>query len=76
MNEIYLLLSVVLDKLSYLNLQFNYIQAFHIANFLSFSVKKKDTKHFCKTAKISPMERWDAIKMEGIIDLLTAIMVI
>ena len=46
MNDIYLLLYDVLDKLSYFNLQFNYIQAFHIANFLSFSVKKKDTKHF------------------------------
>ena len=46
MNEIYLLLFAVLDKLSYLSLQFNYILAFHRANFLSFSVKKGDTKHF------------------------------
>ena len=46
MNEIYLLLYAVLDKLSYLNLQFNCIPAFHRANYLSFSVKKGDTKHF------------------------------
>ena len=46
MNEIYLLLYVVLNKLSYLNLQFNYIPAFHRANFLSFGRGKGDTKHF------------------------------
>ena len=46
MNEIYLLIYVVLDKLGCLNLQFNYIPAFHRANFLSFSVKKGDTKRF------------------------------
>ena len=44
MNEIYLLLYAVLDKLSYLNPQVNYIPTFHIANFLSFSVKKGDTE--------------------------------
>ena len=37
MNEIYLLLYVVLDKLSYLNLQSNYIPAFHRANFRRFT---------------------------------------
>ena len=57
MNEIYLLLYVVLDKLRYLNMKFNYIPAFHRANFLSLSVQKGDTNHFCKTAKVSPMER-------------------
>ena len=76
MNEIYLLLYTVLDKLSYLIMQFNYIPAFHRANFLSLSVKKGDTKRFCKTAKVSPMERRDVIKLEGMIALLTAIVVI
>ena len=76
MNEIYVLLYLVLDKLSYLNLQFNYIPAFHRANFLSLSVKKGDTKRFCKTAKVSPMGRSDVIKMKGMIALLTAITVI
>ena len=46
MNEIYVLLYAVLYKLSYLNLQFNYIPAFHRANFLSLSVKKGDTNRF------------------------------
>ena len=46
MNEIYLLLYTVLDKLSYLNLQFNYIPDFRRANFLSLSIKKGDTKRF------------------------------
>ena len=46
MNEIYLLLYAVLYKLSYLNLQFNYTPELHRANFLSFSVKKGDTKLF------------------------------
>ena len=36
----------MLYKLSYLNLQFNYILVFHRANFLSLSVKKGDTKSF------------------------------
>ena len=76
MNEIYLLLYSVMYKLSYLNLQFNNIPAFHRDNLLSFSIKKEDTRNFCKTAKISPMKRWDVIKMEGMIDLLTEIMVI
>ena len=76
MNEFYLLLYVVLHKLSYLNLQFNYIPAFHRANFLSFSVKKEIQSVFCKTAKVSPMELWDVIKMEGTKALLTAIIVI
>ena len=62
MNEMYVLLYAVLDKLSYLNLQFNYIPAFHRANFLSLSVKKGDTNRFCKTAKVSPMEHWDILK--------------
>ena len=44
MNEIYILLYVVLDNLSYLNPEFNYIPAFRRANFLSLSVKKGDTK--------------------------------
>ena len=46
MNEIYVLLYPVLDKLIYLNLQLNDIPAFHRANFLSLSVKKGDTKRF------------------------------
>ena len=76
MNEIYVLLYAVLYKLIYLNLQFNYTPGLHRANFLSFSVKKGDTKRFCKTAKVSPMELWDEIKMEGMIALLTTITVI
>ena len=46
MNDIYILLYAVLDKLSYLNLQCNYIPALHRANFLSMSVKKGDTQRF------------------------------
>ena len=76
MNEIYVLLYVVLDKLSYLNLQLNYIPAFHRANFLSLSVKKGDTNRFYKMAKVSPMERWDVIEMKGVIALLTVITII
>ena len=37
MNEMYVLLYAVLDKLSYLNLQFNYIPSFHGANFRRFT---------------------------------------
>ena len=37
MNEIYVLLYAVLDKLSYFNLQFNYIPEFHRANSLRFT---------------------------------------
>ena len=66
----------MLNKLSYLNLQFNYIPAFHRANFLSLSVKKGDRNRFCKTAKVGPMERWDVIKTKGMIALLTVITVI
>ena len=46
MNEVYLLIYAIMDKMSYLNLQFNYTPGLHKANFLSFSVKKRDTKHF------------------------------
>ena len=46
MNEIYVLLYPMLHKLSYLNLKFNYIPAFHRAPFLSFSVKKGDRDRF------------------------------
>ena len=46
MNEIYVLLYPILHKLSYLNLQFNYIPEFHRANFLSLSVKKGDRQRF------------------------------
>ena len=46
MNQIYVQLYAMLNKLSYLNLQFNYIPAFHRANFLSLRVKKGDTNHF------------------------------
>ena len=46
MNEIDVPVYVVLDKLSYLNLQFNLIPAFHRANSLSLSVKKGDTNRF------------------------------
>ena len=40
MNEIYLLLHAVLDKLSYSNLQFNYIPALHRAKTFKFECKK------------------------------------
>ena len=53
--------------MSYLNLQFNYIPAFHRSDFLSLSVKRKIKSVFNKTAKVSPMERWDVIKMKGMI---------
>ena len=76
MNEIYVLLYVVLDKLSYLNLEFNYIPAFRRADFLSLSVKREIQSVFCKTAKVSPMERWDVIKMKGVIALFIEITVI
>ena len=46
MNEIYVLIYPILHKLRYLNLQFNYIPAFHRANFLSLSVKKGDRDRF------------------------------
>ena len=46
MNEIYVLIYPILHKLSYLNLQLNYIPAFHRANFLSLSVKKGDRDRF------------------------------
>ena len=46
MNEIYVLIYPMLYKLSYLNLQFNYITAFHRANFLILSVKKGDKDRF------------------------------
>ena len=76
MNEIYVLLYVVVYKMSYLNLQFNYILAFHRDNFLSFSVKKGDTKRFCKTAKVSSIYKSSVILMKCMIDLLTVITVI
>ena len=76
MNEIYVLIYALLYKLSYLNLQFHYIPAFHRANVLSFSVKKGDTNGFFLTAKVSPMECWDVIKMKDMIALLTVITVI
>ena len=46
MNEIYVLKYPMLYKLSYLILQSYYIPAFHIANFLSLSVKKGDRDRF------------------------------
>ena len=46
MNEIYVLLYPIVYKLSYLNLQFIYIQTFHRANFLSLSVKKGERDRF------------------------------
>ena len=46
MNDIYVLLYAIMYKMRYFNLQFNYIPAFHRANFLSLSVKKGDTNRF------------------------------
>ena len=46
MYAFFLLLYQMLYKLKYLNLQFNYNTRIHRANFLSFSGKKGDTKHF------------------------------
>ena len=54
MNEIYVLLYMMLYKLSYLNLQFNYIPAFNSANFLSLSVKKGNRNRFFKQRKLAP----------------------
>ena len=77
MNKIYVLLYPMLYELSYLNLQFNYIPAFHRANFLSLSVKRGDTnRFFVKRQKLAHMERWDVILMKGMIALLTVITVI
>ena len=66
----------MLHKLSYLNLQSNYIPEFHRANFLSLGVKKGDRNRFSKTTKVSPMELWGLILMKGVIDLSTVITVI
>ena len=55
MNEIYLLLYSVMPKLIYLNLRFNFTPGLHRANFLSFSVKKGDTKRSFLTVKVIPM---------------------
>ena len=76
MNEIYVLIYAMLNNISFLNLQFNYIPDFHRANFLSLSVKKKIGTVYYKTAKVSPMERWDVILMKVVIALLMAITVI
>ena len=46
MNGIYVLIYAVLYKLSYLNLQFSYIPAFHRANLLRLSVKQGETNRF------------------------------
>ena len=46
MNETFLLLYQILDKLIFLNLHFYYTSRFNRANFLIFSVKKGDTKRF------------------------------
>ena len=46
MNEIHALLYPMLYKLNYLNLQLNYIPAFHRANFFSLSEKKGDKNRF------------------------------
>ena len=51
MNEIYVLLYAMLYKLSYSNLQFNYIPAFRRANFLSLSVKKGDRNRFLQNGE-------------------------
>ena len=51
MNEVFLVLYQVMDKLSFLNLQFNHTSWLNRANSLSFSEKKGDTKHFLKNGK-------------------------
>ena len=76
MNEIYFLIYAVLHKLSYLNLQFNYIPAFHRANLLNLSVKREMQTIFCKTAKVSSIYKASVILFKGMITILTAIMVI
>ena len=77
MNKIYLLLYAVLDNLGYLNLKFIYTPGLHRAKFLSSIVKRETQSVFCKkTAKVSPMKPGGAVKMEGMIALLTAIVVI
>ena len=54
MNEIYVLIDLVLDKLIFLNMQFNYIPTFHKANFLSFYWKKGRYKAlFLKPQKLA-----------------------
>ena len=46
MNEIYVLLYAMLDKLSYLNLQFNCLSRLHRTNFLCFRVRMGDKQRF------------------------------
>ena len=53
MNEIYVLIYALIYKLSYLNLQFNYIPDFRRANFIIFNAKKVDTNAFLKWRKLS-----------------------
>ena len=45
-NEFFLVLYQVLDKLIFLNTQFNYTSRLNWTNFLGFSGGKGDTKHF------------------------------
>ena len=76
MNKTYVLLYPMLYKLSYLNLQFNYIPVFHRYKVINLRVKRADMERFYITAKVSPIERWDVILMKGIIALLTVTTVI
>ena len=76
MNEIFHLLYQVMYKVIFLNLKFTYTTRLHGANFLSFSGKRGDIKYFCKTARVSPICPGGVIKTNGMIALLTAIMVI
>ena len=51
MNEVFLLLYQVMDRLGFFNLEFNYTSRLNKANFLSFSGGKGDTKSFWKNGE-------------------------
>ena len=76
MNDFFVLIYVILYRLNYLNLLFNYTSRFHRVIFFGMSVKKGDRERFCKTAEVTPMERCYVILKKGMIALLTVISVI
>ena len=57
MNEMFLLLYQVLDKLSFLNMQFNYTSRLHRANFLSYGREREIEIVFCKMAKLGQFRK-------------------
>ena len=76
MNEKFLLIYQVLEKLRFLNMQFNNTSRLNRANFLSISGKREIESVFCKTAIVYSIQETGVIKMKGMISLLTEIMLI